>query len=39
MPRRRFSSRLSRYEVIPHRIGYCPVVSAVREGEQMGELL
>ena len=38
IPRRSLSARLFKYEVIFQRWGYWPVVSAQREGEQIGEL-
>ena len=37
MPRRSFTARWARYEVMRQRCGYCPVEIAVRDGEQIGE--
>jgi hypothetical protein len=37
MPRLASSSRRARNEVTRQRLGYCPVVSATRDGEQIGE--
>jgi hypothetical protein len=37
MLRRALTVRLSMKDVMPQRAGYCPVVNAVREGEQIDE--